>query len=66
MRKPSPCRDCTTKRNATCHSTCKEYIDWRAGEDELNAKIRSEKSKSAEWQDYKNKIVRETKEGKRR
>lgn len=61
----NPCMNCI-KRNATCHSTCKEYIEWKADNEERNAKIRKEKAKSDEWQDYKNKIVRETKEGKRR
>lgn len=23
-----PCKDCS-KRNATCHASCKEYADWK-------------------------------------
>ena len=65
MRKINPCNGCT-KRTVTCHSTCKEYIEWKADDEEYSAKIRQEKAKSNVWQDYKNKIVRETKEGKRR
>lgn len=61
----TPCKDCS-KRNASCHCTCEEYIEWKADNEEHNAKVRKEKEKSDTWLDYKHKIVQETKEGKRR
>ncbi len=65
MRKSSPCKDCK-KRPAICHSTCKEYFEWKADMDSENAIIRKGKTKDAVWQEYKIKIVSETREGKRR
>ncbi len=39
-----PCNGCVPpKRNATCHPTCKEYIEWREEQDIKNAKIYREK-----------------------
>jgi hypothetical protein len=59
------CMNCK-ERHANCHSTCKEYIEWKANHEERKATIRKEKEKLYTWQNYKSNIVRETKEGKRR
>lgn len=63
MRKPSPCKFCTTKRTVTCHSTCKEYIEWKADLDSDNLIERNEKSKEKVYQDYKIKAISKTKKG---
>lgn len=39
--RPSPCYnhgEGCDKRNADCHSICKDYIDWRKELDEANIK----------------------------
>ena len=38
----NPCKGCET-RHYLCHSTCKQYIDWKKERDELQALIRKEK-----------------------
>lgn len=35
----NPCYMCEN-RNATCHSTCEKYKEWRAAQTEINQKIR--------------------------
>lgn len=52
MREHSPCRYCTTKRTATCHSTCKEYIDWKTDNDNANAQANNERAKQETLRDY--------------
>ena len=34
-----PCKDCT-KRNATCHGTCKDYLEWRDRKQASNHRIK--------------------------
>ena len=34
-----PCKNCED-RNASCHSTCKDYIDWKKQHDEMVEKER--------------------------
>lgn len=65
MRKPSPCKYCD-KRTATCHSICKEYIEWKADLDNDNQIAHDEKSKEKVYQDYKIKVISKTKKGERR
>lgn len=38
-----PCRDCT-RREITCHSTCKEYQQYKSTQDEKKARIRQNKA----------------------
>ena len=66
MRQSSPCKYCTTKRSMTCHSTCKEYIEWKADLDNDNQIAHDEKSKEKVYQDYNIKVISKTKKGERR
>jgi hypothetical protein len=34
--KPNPCKPDCPKRNATCHSLCPKYKEWRAEKDREN------------------------------
>lgn len=57
----SPCFRCTT-RTATCHSTCKDYFDWVAEENEKKEKIKANKEDI--YLDYKcEAIIRVKKKG---
>lgn len=57
----SPCYKCP-KRSTTCHSTCKDYDDWVAGENEKKEKIRA--SKEDVYLSYKGEaIIRVKKKG---
>ena len=51
LNKPPPCFGCTDDRNATCHSTCKKYLDWsserRKKLDEVNKIKAAEQSMTA-------------------
>lgn len=47
-RPEAPCKGCSNRfieGTTTCHSTCKDYIDFKRGKLELNSKIRKEKEK---------------------
>ncbi len=48
--KRNPCKPDCPKRNATCHSLCPEYKEWRAEKDKDNEQI--QKLKQAE-RDYR-------------
>lgn len=40
--KGAPCKDCS-KRCVGCHSTCEDYIDWKAEHDAERERIRRQK-----------------------
>ena len=45
-----PCLGCVPpKRNASCHSSCSEYIDWKTKHDAKTAKIKEAKQ---EYDDF--------------
>ena len=37
-----PCKDCK-QRTITCHSVCREYIDWKSSLNDFNEKVQREK-----------------------
>lgn len=46
----SKCKDCKPpKRNATCHSTCKDYLEWQEKHQEEAKLIRKKKYLSSIW-----------------
>ena len=45
-----PCKECVPpKRNADCHSYCKEYTDWKTMHEAKNAKIKEAKQEYEEF-----------------
>lgn len=50
--KENPCRYCTTDRNATCHTTCKDFFDWQAEEKAKKEQIKKAKNAMRELDDY--------------
>lgn len=42
----TPCKDCT-KRNASCHSSCKDYLGWKDEINKYNEQRRKEKNSRA-------------------
>ena len=42
-KKDSPCKGCSD-RNADCHGTCKEYLDWSKEEKQKMNEIRNVKA----------------------
>ena len=51
------CKDCE-KRNPGCHSICRDYISYKEKLDELNRKIKEEKTIfTAKWSDSKRKRI---------
>lgn len=47
-----PCFECT-KRHPNCHSTCKEYRDWKAENDSKRKAILKKKQEQRQWTEYK-------------
>jgi len=46
MSKVAPCKGCVPpKRTPTCHTTCKDYLDWKTEWDAMREQIRKEKEK---------------------
>lgn len=47
MNRPTPCKKDCPRRNSTCHSVCKDYIDWKARREQIREEIRKEKELDA-------------------
>lgn len=47
-----PCYGCT-ERYSECHSTCKEYRDWKADLESKKAIINKKKQEEKKWTEYK-------------
>lgn len=39
-----PCKECPNRGCGVFHSECEKYLEWKTYADELNKKIRKEKS----------------------
>ena len=50
--KENPCRYCTTKRSPTCHSNCKDFLDWQAEEKAKKEQINKAKNAIRDLDDY--------------
>lgn len=61
----TPCKDCN-KRDSTCHSTCKDYVDWKEELNERNRQKRKIKTTESITEDYKLNIIQKIKKGKRK
>ena len=51
--RPSPCKPDCPKRNATCHSLCPEYKEWRAEKDKENEQISKQKKAERDYYDHR-------------
>ena len=58
--KDNPCTKDCEKRNAVCHSVCKEYIDWRKALDEFNEQKVKKKQSEKMLDDYKATVIIKT------
>jgi nitrate/TMAO reductase-like tetraheme cytochrome c subunit len=56
----TPCRDCE-KRSVSCHTTCKEYGEYRKAIDDFNAKKIRAKNAECVVSDYQQKVRKKTK-----
>lgn len=45
--KGSPCGKCN-HRFDYCHSSCKEYLDWKKYQDEIREKVKADRMKNAD------------------
>lgn len=60
-----PCNGCTPpKRRPACHGTCKEYKDWKAGENKKKRIIVQAKTNESMVTDYTIKQMRACKREK--
>lgn len=57
MGKDSPCHGCNPpKRNPQCHSSCKDYKDWKASEQvKKDAERKRKEQEAAIYASYKSK-----------
>ncbi len=55
----TPCKDCV-KRYTACHSTCKDYRDWKREKNEDNARRNKQKNAEKITDDYKIKVMQKT------
>lgn len=62
--KPSPCFKCV-RRHVGCHSTCKEYKDFRIDLDNRNKKIRDTKNRDSDFYAVTTKNCKKTESAKR-
>lgn len=58
MRKGPPCDPECPERTATCHGTCKRYIDWREGLDAENEARRAENDVCVYFMKHQNRHMR--------
>lgn len=47
----APCYKCEN-RKALCHSTCKEYIEWKAQQSVIKEKEKNERRRYTNYVDY--------------
>lgn len=59
------CKNCN-KRQIGCHSTCKEYIDWKTERDRVNEIARKKRQAEAEMIDAKVRACEKTRRKKKR
>ncbi len=41
MDEQAPCYKCTDRRSIGCHSTCEDYIEWKANQDKEKLRVRN-------------------------
>lgn len=59
------CKNCD-KRYIGCHSTCREYIDWKTDRDRKNEIARKKRQAEAEMIDAKVRACEKTRRKKKR
>ncbi len=58
MIKNTPCKDCDRRTPAgLCHSTCKDYLDYRAELDASNKAIREQKASTADYNHFRYSMI---------
>lgn len=61
-----PCTKDCPERSVTCHGTCKRYLDARAANEKERQEIRKKAKYQDDYDNYKNNIIENIRESKRR
>lgn len=59
----SPCLKNCSKRSVTCHSHCKDYLDWKSKLNKYNEQKRKDKKAESVATDYKMQAIMKMKRG---